>query len=499
MLFCKGRNGNRAMKQEDMKKILEIGVSLSYERDYNRLLERILKCAMELTCCDAGTLYLYKEESLQFKIMRNNTLKIFTGGDGTKSELPPVPLSRENVCALALLENRTINIEDVKCCREYDFSGPARYDAMTGYNTCSMLVVPMQNRNGEKIGVLQLINAQDEDGTVCAFDPDMTLGVESVASQAAITIQNVRYIQDIRELFRSFVRVMSAAIDERTPYNASHARHMAECGSRFIDYLNECEGQKHFTPEEKEEFLMSILLHDIGKLVTPLEVMDKSSRLLPEQHTEFIHRMEIIRLQAEIDCLSGHLTAEEKENVISRTQEVSRLVEKADTAKYVTDEILEELKTLREQTYTGKNGVTHSWLTYDEYTMLSIRKGTLSEDERRIMEEHVSVTDRLLSQIHFSPDLSHVREWAGAHHEYLNGTGYPNHRTGKDIPYEVRIMTILDIFDSLVADDRPYKKAIPEERARAILDTMAKEEGKLDRELTELFINFQLGTGYFLP
>lgn len=476
------------MRQEDMTKILEIGVSLSYERDYNRLLERILKCAMELTCCDAGTLYLCDGDTLRFKIMRNDTLQTYSGGDGKEPELPPVPLSRENVCALALLENRTINIADVKCCEEYDFSGPLRYDSMTGYNTRSMLVVPMQNREGEKIGVLQLINAQNMEGAVCEFSPDMELGVESVASQAAITIQNVRYMQDIKGLFQSFVRVMSAAIDERTPYNASHARHMAECADRFIDYLNRCEGQKHFSPAEKDELLMSILLHDIGKLVIPLEVMNKSKRLLPEQYTEFIHRMEIIRLKAETAFLSGQITAREKEAVICETYDAVSLVDKTNTAGFVTDEYLAELTKLREKTYIVENGTENPWLTPEEYTMLSIRKGTLSDNERKIMEEHVSVTDRLLSQIRFSADLSHVREWAGAHHEYLNGTGYPDHRTEKDIPREVRIITILDIFDSLVADDRPYKRAIPTERALSILNSMAQKEGKLDPELTELFI-----------
>lgn len=476
------------MKQEDMKKILEIGVSLSYERDYNRLLERILQCAMELTFCDAGTLYLCDAEALRFKIMRNDTLKTYSGGDGNWPELPPVPLQRENVCALALLENRTISIRDVKHCEEYDFSGPRRYDAMTGYDTRSMLVVPMQNREGEKIGVLQLINAKDETGAVCEFAKDAVLAVESVASQAAITIQNVQYIQDIRELFQSFVRVMSAAIDERTPYNANHARNMAECGGRFADYLGTCKGQKSFSPEQKEELIMTILLHDIGKLVTPLEVMNKAKRLRPEQYSAFGRRMEALRLRADIDQLAGRISAGEKETVNSQIQEAVRLTDEANEAGFVGDELLEKLALLRGRTYTGEDGKIHPWLEEEEYAMLSIRKGTLSEEEREIMEEHVSVTDRLLSQIRFPADLMHVREWAAAHHEYLNGTGYPNHRRGDEIPYEVRMITILDIFDSLVADDRPYKRAMPVERALSVLDGMANKEGKLDPELTELFI-----------
>ncbi len=476
------------MKQEDMKKILEIGVSLSYERDYNRLLERILQCAMELTFCDAGTLYLCDREALRFKIMRNDTLKTYSGGDGNWPELPPVPLQRENVCALALLENRTISIRDVKHCEEYDFSGPRRYDAMTGYDTRSMLVVPMQNREGEKIGVLQLINAQDEEKNVCEFNQDAVLAIESVASQAAITIQNVRYIRDIRELFQSFVRVMSAAIDERTPYNANHARNMAECGGRFADYLGTCKGQKRFSMVQKEELIMTILLHDIGKLVTPLEVMNKAKRLLPEQYSAFRHRMEVLRLRADIDRLAGRITAGEKETAVSQIQEAVRLVDEANEAGFAGDDLLEKLALLRNRTYTGEDGEIHPWLEEEEYAMLSIRRGTLSKEEREIMEEHVSVTDKLLSQIRFPADLMHVREWAAAHHEYLNGTGYPNHRRGDEIPYEVRMITILDIFDSLVADDRPYKRAMPVERALSVLDSMANKEGKLDPELTELFI-----------
>lgn len=476
------------MKQEDMKKILEIGVSLSYERDYHHLLELILQCAMELTCADAGTLYLCDGDVLRFKIMRNDTLKTYLGGDGIEPGLPPVLLSRENVCALALIEERTISIRDVKHCKDYDFSGPLRYDAITGYHTCSMLVVPMQNREGENIGVLQLINAQDERGNICEFAQDMILGVESIASQAAITIQNVRYIQDIKELLHSFVRAMSSAIDKRTPYNANHARHMAEYADRFMDYLNTCKGQKHFSPAQKEELLMSVLLHDIGKLITPLEIMNKSERLLPEQYTEFSHRMEIIQLQSKIDWLSGLITSEANEEIIGQAQEALRLVDETNTAGFVTDETLEKLKNLHEKTYIGKDGAKYPWLEAEEYAMLSIRKGTLSEEERKIMEEHVSITDHLLSQIHFSSEFAHVRQWASAHHEYLDGSGYPDHKTEKEIPYEVRIMTILDIFDSLVADDRPYKRAVPVKRALCILTDMAQKEGKIDSELIRLFM-----------
>lgn len=480
------------MREEKFRMFLEMGVSLSAERNYNQLLEKILHCVMELSNCDAGTLYLLENGALHFKIMRNNTMNTYSGGDGSDCGLPPVALNRESVCALALLDDETIRIEDVWNCTKYDLTGPMRYDSITGYHTQSMIVVPMRNREGGKIGVLQLINAQDNDGAVCPFEDEIVLAVESVASQAAITVQNVRYIAEIKELLHSFVRVMSSAVDERTPYNGSHTRHMAQYGSRFLDFLNDRykrigEGL-FFTPAHKEEILMSVWLHDIGKLVTPLEVMNKMARLSPEQHTAFVHRMEVIRLRGEIDRLSGKLSAQELEALIQETQEAKTLVDTVNAVGFLTDERMEELNCLREKTYLAEDGTPCPWLEPEEYAMLSIRKGTLSDGERKVMEEHVAITDKLLSQIQFSGDLSHVREWAASHHEFLNGSGYPRHLSGDQVPYEVRIITILDIFDALVADDRPYKPGMPIEKALDILTAMAEKEGKLDPWLTKLFI-----------
>lgn len=480
------------MREEKFRMFLEVGVSLSAEHNYNRLLEKILHCVMELSNCDAGTLYLLENGALHFKIMRNNTMNTYSGGDGSDCGLPPVALNRESVCALALLDDETIRIEDVWNCQKYDLAGPMRYDAITGYHTQSMIVVPMRNREGGKIGVLQLINAQDDSGAVCPFEDEIVLAVESVASQAAITVQNVRYIAEIKELFHSFVKVMSSAVDERTPYNGSHTRHMAQYGERFLDFLNDRwkktgEGV-FFTPAHKEEVLMSVWLHDIGKLVTPLEVMNKMARLSPEQYTAFVHRMEVVRLRGEIARLSGALSPQGLEELVLETQWAQSLVDAVNTAGFLTDERLEELNRLRERTYRGEDGALLPWLAPEEYAMLSIRKGTLSDEEREIMEEHVVITDKLLSQIQFSEDLSHVREWAASHHELLNGSGYPRRLSGDQVPYEVRIITILDIFDALVADDRPYKPGMPIEKALNILTVMAEKEGKLDPRLTELFI-----------
>ncbi|MDE7221434.1 MAG: GAF domain-containing protein [Oscillospiraceae bacterium] len=484
------------MTQEQMRRVLEIGVQLSSERDLNTLLEEVLSCVMELTRCDAGTLYLRDEDTLRFKISRNNTLKNYSNGAG----MSPVPLRRENVCALALLERRTIQIDDVYHCADHDFSGPRRYDAQTGYHTQSMLVVPMRSREGADIGVLQLINAMDENGNVCSFAPDMALVLESVASQAAITIQNVRYLNDIKELFQSFVRVMSTAIDERSRYNANHSRRMAQCGERFIGWLNaRAAGRGEmspFSPRQQEELLMSIWLHDIGKVTTPLEVMDKARRLSPLQETKLKSRLAEIWLTKRIDCLEGRTDGDELESFRQSIREAEAQIDSINGAEFVTDGQLAWLDELKQRTYIDQDGRERCWFTDEEYEMLSIRKGTLSRQEQEKMRKHVVMTDKMLSQIKFSPELAHVPEWAAAHHEKLNGKGYPKGLKGEDIPFEVRIITILDIFDALVASDRPYKKAKTVDQAIKILGFGVKD-GELDAELTEQFIESRCWEGLY--
>ena len=485
------REKGHTMRQDEMKKVLEMGVLLSAERDMDRLLDQILSCAMDLARCDGGTLYLLDGDVLRFKIMRTDSLGTRSGRDGRAPDLPPVRLSRENVCALALLEDRTISIQDVYHAPGCDFSGPIAYDALTGYHTQSMLVVPMRGRRGERVGVLQLINALDSQGNICAFQEEMALVLESLASQAAVTIQNVRYIREIRELFASFVRVMSAAVDERSPYNANHSRRMAQCGGKFVDWLNaraEERGEEPpFPPARREELLMSIWLHDIGKVTTPLEVMDKANRLPPLQYARLDNHLLDAWYCAKIDCLEGRITEQELESITLSTCWAGELTEEMNEAEFLSDEQLECLAGFKNRTYTDR-GYTRPWITDEEYAMLTIRKGTLAPEELEKMRRHVVMTDKMLSQIHFSRSLSHVRSWAASHHEKLNGTGYPRGLKGEEIPYEVRIITILDIFDALVADDRPYKPGMPIEKALDILTIMAKKEGKLDPQLTELFI-----------
>lgn len=478
--------------QGELEHVLDIGIALTMEKDFNVLLELILKKVMELTNCDGGTLYLLNGNSLEFRVMCTHSLKIYQGSKECPCTLPPVPLTKRSVSALAILENTTINIEDAYHCENYDLSGPIHYDSITGYHTQSILVVPVRNRQGESIGVLQLINAQNEQGEIIPFEEKYIRIVESVTSQAAVAIENMRYLEDIRELFQSLVRVFSTAVDERTPYNASHTMHMAEYGEKFLDYLNFTSmlkrGITEFSPEHKREILMSIWLHDIGKLITPLEIMNKVARLRPEEEEQLMHRLECMRLKTRIQELEGKISGASAAGLYEELHAAEQLIKKVNTIGFLNDELLEQVKLLREKQFTEADGMVQNWLTEQEYEKLTIRKGTLTQEERAVMEAHVVITERLLSQISFPSELCHVKEWAASHHEFLNGRGYPEHKKGDEIPREVRIITILDIFDALVASDRPYKKAVPVEKALLILKEMAGKEGALDPELTELFV-----------
>ena len=266
-------------RESDMQRFLKMCLALTSERDREALLSTILDTAMDLAGCDAGTLYLLEDDGLHFCRMVTRSQGIRQGGHDAPISLPPVPLEEKYVCAWAAMHNKDINVKDVHTDTTFDFTGSLRYDAMTGYRTQSMLVVPMTNDKGELIGVTQLINALDENGRTVPFDPEKELLVSAISSQAAISITNMQYSEQITKLLDSLVGALSTAIDERSHYNANHTRNMVRVGENFLDWLDRTENDWPFNENKRRAFLMSVWLHDVGKLVVPLEVMDKASRL----------------------------------------------------------------------------------------------------------------------------------------------------------------------------------------------------------------------------
>jgi len=480
------------LNYEDFEKILNIEIEMSTERNRNRLLASVLESGMAITHCDASTLYLCNKENLTFKVMKTISLEVSRGEDGELiDDLPPLPLREENICAYTAIHREIINIPDVYHSQKFDFSVAKKYDAMTGYHTQSMLVIPVENNEGDLIGVLQLMNAQDEEGNVIPFDEQYHIIIRSLASLAAIELTNLQYVEEIKDQLHSFVEAMATAIDERTPYNGSHTRKVAEYAERLALYINkkhdagECED--YFDENRMEKLLLAALLHDIGKMIVPLSVMNRATRL--DQDIERVEtRFELLKSYYEIDMLKNQITAEEYEKKITELEEDLAFIYEIDGVGFLNDKNYERVQQISKKKYYKENGINIPYLTDAESECLSIRKGTLTDEARKMMESHVVMTTKILNKVHFNKNYEKVPEWAAAHHEFLNGTGYPNHLKEDELDLETRILTIADIYDALTASDRPYKKPMSKEKAIVILKSMA-HEGKIELRLVEWLSN----------
>lgn len=483
------RYGGVMLSKRELRDVVNIGIALTTEKDKNRLLEMILWKAMQISNCDAGTLYLYKNEVLEFKIMKTLSQNVSRGENGEKIELPSVRMLEENVCAYAAIHREMVNIEDVYYSDRFDFNGPKKYDAITGYRTKSMLVIPMADAEDELVGVLQLMNAQDENGEIVSFTEDDEFVLRSLGSQAAISLSNMKYVEEIKQQLYSFVSAFATAVDERTPYNGSHTRKVTAYASILADYMNllhkEGKCEDYFDKNRKEQLELAAALHDIGKMIVPKSVMNKASRL--GAHLEKIKdRFKLLDAYYDIDVLKGRLSQEDGELKKKYLKESLEFIKEIDMAGFMPDEKLERIAEIGAQVYQKESGEEIAYLTEYERDCLFIVRGTLTDEERRAMESHVVMTGKILDKVHFNSHYENVKKYAASHHEFLNGTGYPNHLKGEELELETRILTIVDIYDALTSTDRPYKQPMPKEKAFAILNSMVSE-GKLEGRLVQLF------------
>lgn len=475
------------LQYEDFEKIMDIGIRLSTERDSNRLLMTILDKGMEITNCDASTLYLYENNELHFKFMKTLSMGVSRGLDGEIIDLPPVPMKEENVCSYAAIHREVVNIPDVYAGSRFDFSGPRQYDSLTGYRTQSQLVVPLANNENELIGVLQLINAMDGKGNVIAFHEAYEIIIRSLGAIAAIELTNLSYVEALKTQIYSFVEALTTALEERTPYNALHTRNVEKYVSLLADYIIELQKkgtiEKIFDPARKEQLMLAALIHDIGKLAVPLSIMNKATRLgtvIEKVDDRFV----LLKALYEIDMLQGKITPEEYGGIVKNLESELAFVHEMDVIEYVSDENYEHIRNLAEKRHVSGDGSILPYLTQKEAECLEIRSGTLTVQERREMENHVVMTSRILEKVQFYKGFSMVPKWVGAHHEYLDGSGYPNALRGDDLDLETRLLTVVDIYDALVATDRPYKQPIARPKAIQILKDMARK-GKVDLQLVE--------------
>ena len=503
---------------EMIRRLSAVGIALSAEKDNDRLMELILGSAKELTNADGGTLYSRTDDDhLTFEIMMTDSLHFHKGGtSGDPITLPPLPLHGEDgkpnvhmVSAKAVVDGETVNIPDAYDAREFDFSGTRAFDEKTGYRSKSFLTVPMRNHEDEIIGVLQLINAIDsESGEVVPFTAEDQLLVESLASQAAISLTNKRLLDEQRLLFEAFIELIAAAIDDKSPYTGGHCRRVPELTMMLADAAaaTEIGPLKSFTMTEADRYELSIAgwLHDCGKVTTPEYVVDKSTKLetIFDRMKLVDMRFVVLKRDAEIRSLRERLACAhnggepDDEEKLTRTcgEEIGRL--EADReflrrsnigGEFMSEEDRQRVREIGKYQWVDESGQATDFLNDNEMYNLTLTKGTLTPEEREVINYHIVATIKMLESLPYPKHLRRIPEYAGGHHERMDGKGYPRGLTREQMSVQARVMGIADIFEALTAGDRPYKDAMPLSQALTILGRM-KEDNHVDPDLFDVFI-----------
>lgn len=484
-----------------IERLNKIGVALSQEPDPERLLETILLGAKELTDADGGSLYTREGNDLRFRLVRNDSLGLSFGGPGLPPpSFPPVKLSDSEhlVVARAVATGITVNIADAYAPRSVndglDFSGTRAFDKRNGYRSVSFLTVPLRNHEGEVTGALQLINARDREGQVEAFSEADQRLVESLASQAATTLTKGELIQGMGRLFDSFVELIATAIDEKSPYTGGHCRRVPELTMALAEAAAE-EGMMPFTAADRQELKVAAWLHDCGKITTPESVMDKATKLqcINDRITLVAERFARLEAEAEAACWRAIAGGADRGGEQARLEAIR--AELRDGLAFVRSVNLGAESMRPEDQTRIRDLAAKGWLAADEARNLAIPKGTLLPEERQVINSHITATIRMLEKLPFPKHLSRVPEYAGGHHERMDGKGYPKGLTREQMSVPARIMGIADVFEALTAGDRPYKKAMKLSQALAILARMAAE-GHIDPELHRVFIEHKVYAAY---
>jgi len=488
---------------ERLEKLNLIGASLSAERDINRLLELILAAAKSITGADGGTLYrVADDKTLRFEIVRTTSLRYYLGGtSGNPVPFYPIQLYRDGepnhsmVAAHAALTGKTVNIADAYGAEGFDFSGTRAFDAKTGYRSKSFLTVPMRNHEHETIGVLQLINAADpRSGEIVAFSASDQRLAESLASQAAIVLSNRQLINQLEQLFESFINLINSAIDEKSPYTGAHCQRVPQLTMMLAEAVNDThEGplaKFQMTDKDRYELKIAGLLHDCGKVTTPVHVVDKATKLetIYDRITLIDTRFEVLKRDLEIQALRGELDERKLRVRLRELDDDRRFLHACNMgSERMKDEDIARVKRIAAYRWRDMAGHEANFLSDDEVKNLTIRAGTLTEEERKIINHHIVATIKMLEALPWPKHLANVPEYAGGHHERMDGRGYPRGLKREQMSVQARCMGIADIFEALTARDRPYKKGKTLSESLEILGRM-KLNHHVDPDLFDIFV-----------
>ncbi|HZF20406.1 MAG TPA: HD domain-containing phosphohydrolase [Burkholderiales bacterium] len=504
-----------------LEQLNEIGSALSQEKDIDHLLEKILVAAKAITRAAGGTLYVLEPSDegprLRFAIMRNEALDIAMGGT-TGNPIPFYPVhlygkdgqpNNQMVAAYTALTGKTVNIADAYSQEGFDFSGTRNFDKKTGYRSKAFLTVPMKNHEGEIIGVLQLINRM-EPGTedIGPFGPSDQRLAESLASQAAIALTNRHLINQLEVLFESFIALINAAIDEKSPYTGGHCQRVPALTMMLAEAVNEThEGPlRDFRMTDKDRYELKIagLLHDCGKVTTPVHVVDKATKLetIFDRINLVDTRFEVLKRDLEIEALKNKIElrqAGDQERTAQIDRELHDAVRKLEDEReflrhaniggeVMSTEAQERVKQIGTgRSWTDVSGKRTDFLSADEIKNLTIARGTLTQEERQTINHHIVATIKMLEALPWPTHLRNVPEYAGGHHERMDGKGYPRGLTREQMSIQARVMGIADIFEALTAKDRPYKRGKTLSESLKILGNF-RQNGHVDPDLFDVFV-----------
>ncbi|MBD9483611.1 GAF domain-containing protein [Pseudomonas sp. PDM14] len=494
-------------KDGDLQKLVDVGLALSAEKDLERLLSKILTEGCRLSNSDAASLFLVDKKNAEqpqliFKLTQNNSLP-------TRFQEQRMPLTKASIAGYVALTSTELNIADAYAIpSEAPYRFNRSFDMQVGYRTMSLLAIPMLNHRHDVVGVLEFINCQNAAGEPIAFDEVMAASLRALASQAAVAIENRQLLDDISQLFDGFVQASVFAIEQRDPTSSGHSFRVADLCIALAHQLPMAPQpnvrRQAFNDEGLRELRYAALLHDFGKVGVREHVLTKSKKLPEPVVDNLRYRVALAKESLQNQTLKRMLHAYRHQGGLDeelrlqwetelalecdRLDRYLRDILKANEPSVLTEGDFRHLQDIQSEVVRSHDDSLIGLLSDSEFCALAIRRGSLTQEERAEIERHVVHTRDFLKLIPWTPALQRVPEIAAAHHEKLDGSGYPKGLAGDAIPCASRIMTICDIYDALTASDRPYKPAVPVEHALDILQAEVKS-GLLDGELVKVFID----------
>jgi len=496
---------------EHIDNLRNIGLAVSSEKDINRILEQIMRAAIYYTNADGASIYMVSEDGrfLDFKLVYNETLKIMLGGKGAILDWPSVPLYKDdgsriqkNLAAFVYHSGKEMSFKDVYNQHQFDTSGTRSYDEHNKYHTRSVAAFPIKDHEGTVLGVIQLINARDENKKITHFTLEHITMLSSLTSLSATILTNRLLINNLEQLLSQFIKSIAKAIDRKSRFTGNHIHLVAMLSEELIRLINNSQEGKFarttFSDDEIKELVLSAWMHDIGKIVTPENIINKSTKL-----EVIFDRIELIKQRiSTIEIALNYeikIAAEEKrselQQLCNRIADYKKFLNHTNAgSEYLNDSDYAKLDEISKFRFNA-DGNELFIITEEEKQNLQIRKGTLLPEEFRIMRDHVVTTKEMLSELSFPKKYRNVPLYASSHHEKLNGKGYPDGLREEELPLCARIIPIADTYEALTAKDRPYKKGRMLSDSLKIMAFMAKDE-EIDKDIFKLFLNSKLYLKY---